>query len=197
MKSTIPAGHDGRIFMASSWNRDSPAWVRAGRWEASPPGGWPGGAGGARHRRNPEHQLMEERMFVAIARFPEVPTEREAEFRAWFAWSNDQLRDIDGLRGRRLLRASDGSYTALVEHKSAETFAAMGATEVASRVLALLAELLLEELGATTYEVVADLANSGSCCGGAGGHGDQRRHDLALVGVGAEAQVAGGCCRGA
>ena len=56
-------------------------------------------------------------MFVAIARFPEVPTEREAEFRAWFAWSNDLLRDIDGLQGRRLLRAPDGSYTALVEHK--------------------------------------------------------------------------------
>lgn len=133
-------------------------------------------------------------MFVAIARFPEVPTEREAEFRAWFAWSNDQLRDIDGLRGRRLLRASDGSYTALVEHKSAETFAAMGATEVASRVHALLAELLLEELGATMYEVVADLAKSGSCCGGASGHGGQRRHHLGLVGVGAEEQVAGGCC---
>ena len=44
-------------------------------------------------------------MFVAIARFPEVPTDREAEFRAWFAWSNDLLRDVDGLAGRRLLRA--------------------------------------------------------------------------------------------
>ena len=48
-------------------------------------------------------------MFVAIARFPEVPFDREAEFRAWFAWSNGQLRGIDGLRGRRLLRAEDGS----------------------------------------------------------------------------------------
>ena len=58
-------------------------------------------------------------MFVAIARFPEVPAEREAEFRAWFAWSNDQLRDIDGLQSRQLLHASDGTYTALAEHKSA------------------------------------------------------------------------------
>jgi heme-degrading monooxygenase HmoA len=140
---------------------------------------------------------MEEHMFVAIARFPQVPSEREAEFRAWFAWSNDLLRDIDGLQGRRLLRASDGSYTALVEHTSAETFAAMSATEVASRVGALLQELLLDQPAATMYEVVADLANSGSCCGGASGHGGQRRHDLALVTVPAEAQVAGGCCRGA
>jgi len=140
---------------------------------------------------------MEERMFVAIARFPEVPTERVEEFRAWFAWSNDQLRDIDGLKGRRLLRAADGTYTALVEHRSAETLAAMRATEVASQVHAQLQELLLDEPAATMYEVVADLAKSGSCCGGAGGHGGQRRDDLDLVGVGAEEQVAGGCCQGA
>jgi|SRR5450759_274139 heme-degrading monooxygenase HmoA len=138
---------------------------------------------------------MEERMFVAIARFPEVPTEREAEFRAWFAWSNDLLRDIDGLQGRRLLCASDGSYTALVEHNSAETFAAMHATEVATQVHALLAELLLDEPAATMYEVVADLAKSGSCCGGAGGHGGQRKHNLTLVGAGDKAQTASGCCR--
>jgi heme-degrading monooxygenase HmoA len=140
---------------------------------------------------------MEEHMFVAIARFPNVPTEREAEFRAWFAWSNDQLRDIDGLAGRRLLRASDGSYTVLVEHTTAETFASMLATEAALQVHAQLGELLLDEPAATMYDVVVDLAKSGSCCGGAGGHDVQPRHDLALVDVGAQAQVAGGCCRGA
>ncbi len=136
-------------------------------------------------------------MFIAIARFPEVPTEREAEFRAWFAWSNDQLREVDGLQGRRLLRAADGSYTALVEHDSAETFAAMHATEAASQVHEQIGELLPDGPAATTYEVVADLAKSGSCCGGTGGHGDARRHDLALVSVSAETQVAGGCCQGA
>jgi len=138
---------------------------------------------------------MEERMFVAIARFPEIPTEREAEFRAWFAWSNDLLRDIDGLQGRRLLHATDGTYTALVEHKSAESFAAMHTTEVASQVHAKLGKLLLDEPAATTHEVVVDLANAGSCCGGVGGHGGQRRNNLTLVGVGDEAPAAGGCCR--
>src|SRR5450759_3423481 len=159
------------------------------------PGHWSGGTGGALHRLNPEHQLMEECMFVAIARFPEVPTEREAEFRAWFAWSNDQLRDIDGLRSRRLLRATDGSYTALVEHNNAETFAAMHTTKVASQVRAQLGELFLDEPAVTTHEVVVDLANSGSCCGGAGGHGGQRRHNLTLVGLGEAAQAASCCCR--
>jgi len=136
-------------------------------------------------------------MFIAIARFPEVPTEREEEFEAWFAWSNGQLREIDGLRGRRLLRATDGTYTALVEHESAETFAAMHTTEVASQVHARLGEVVHGEPLATKYEVVADLAKSGSCCGGGGGHGGHGGHDLTLVGAGVEVQGAAGCCQGA
>jgi len=136
-------------------------------------------------------------MFIAIAQFPEVPTEREVQFEAWFVWSNDLLREIDGLQGRRLLRAADGTYSALVEHQSAETFAAMHTTEVASRVHARLGELLGDEPRATRYEVVADLAKSGSCCGGGSGHGRQDGHGQAASGVGPRLQVAGGCCQGA
>ena len=136
-------------------------------------------------------------MFVAIARFPEVPTEREAEFEAWFAWSNGQLGEIDGLQGRRLLRATDGTYTALVEHQSAETFAAMHTTEVASLVHARLGEVLHGEPLATKYQVVTDLAKSGSCCGGGGGHGGHGEHDRAAACTGVQPQVAGGCCQGA
>ena len=132
-------------------------------------------------------------MFVVIAQFPEVPAAREDELQAWFAWSNDQLREIDGLQGRRLLRAGDGTYTALVEHQSAETFAAMHLTEVASLVNARLGQVLHGEPVATKYEVVADLAKSGSCCGG-GGHGG---HDRAVADGRVELQVAGGCCQGA
>ena len=136
-------------------------------------------------------------MFVAIAQFPEVPTEREEEFQAWFAWSNGQLNEIDGLQGRRLLRAADGTYSALVEHQSAETFAAMHLTEVASNVHARLGQVLDGEPVATKYEVVADLAKPGSCCGGGGGHGHQDGHDQVASGVGPRLQVAGGCCQGA
>ena len=56
-------------------------------------------------------------MFVALASFPEVPTDRQDEFHAWFAWSNTQLRGTDGLEGRRLLRTTDGAYVALVENR--------------------------------------------------------------------------------
>ena len=152
------------------------------QWRAAPP--------------EPKHQLMEVRMFVAIAQFPEVPAGQEDEFEAWFAWSNDQLRDIDGLQGRRLLRAGDGTYIALVEHQSARTFAAMHLTDVASLVHARLGQVLHGEPVATNYEVVADLAKSGSCCGG-GGHGGHGGHDRAATGGRAELQVAGGCCQGA
>jgi heme-degrading monooxygenase HmoA len=195
MKSTIrrgpPEPHLHGIFMEP---RPSGMGKRR-RLRSALPANWSGRTGGAGQRPDHEHQLMEERMFVAIARFPEVPTEREAEFRAWFAWSNDHLRDIDGLEVRRLLRAPDGSYTVLVEHKSAETFAAMHTTDVATQVHARLAGLLINEPAATMYEVVADLANFGSCCGGASGHGGQRKHNLAVVGAGDKAQTASGCCR--
>ncbi|NMM23501.1 MAG: hypothetical protein HHJ11_08380 [Phycicoccus sp.] len=134
-------------------------------------------------------------MFVAIAQFPEVPTDRDKEFLAWFAWSNGQLREIDGLQGRRLLRASDGTYSAIVEHRSADTFAAMHLTEVASLVHARLGQVVHGEPMAMKYDVVADLAKSGSCCGGGdGGHGG---HDRAVAGGRVELQVAGGCCQGA
>src|ERR1035437_9385532 len=52
MKSTIPAGHQSRIFMASSWNRDRAAWVGAGALEAPRLANWSGRTGGARHRLN-------------------------------------------------------------------------------------------------------------------------------------------------
>ncbi len=133
-------------------------------------------------------------MFVAIAQFPKVPAAREQDFQAWFTWSNGQLREIDGLQGRRLLRAADGTYTALVEHQSAETFAAMHLTEVASLVQARLVQVIHGQPMATKYEVVADFAKSGSCCGGSGGHGG---HDRADAGGRVDRQVAGGCCQGA
>ena len=64
-------------------------------------------------------------MHIAITRFPAVPAERDKDFRDWFARSNQQLHAMVGLRGRRLLRATDGSYTAVVEHDSASSFATL------------------------------------------------------------------------
>lgn len=108
-------------------------------------------------------------MFVAMAHFPTVSLAQERDFIEWFSWSNEQLREIEGLEGRRLLRATDGTYSALVEHQSAETFAAMHTSSAAVKVHAHLAEILDEGPRATTYEVVTTLSPVQGCCGG--GHG--------------------------
>jgi hypothetical protein len=98
----------------------------------------------------------EEDVHIAIARFPAVPAERDKDFRDWFAWSNDQLRATVGLRGRRLLRAPDGSYTALMEHDSASSFAAMRKAEAISMIQHGLGRILSDRRQAIRYDVLVD-----------------------------------------
>lgn len=128
-------------------------------------------------------------MFVAVVRFPPVPAERDAEFRAWFAWSNEQLRDSAGLAGRRLLRDAGGAYVGLVEHDSAATFARMHASPVAGEVQHQLHGILEAPPQADVYDVV-DAAPAAGCCGGTRGH-----EAPAAGGAGAAAADSGGCCQ--
>lgn len=125
-------------------------------------------------------------MHIAIARFPTVPAERDQDFRDWFAWSNDQLRDVAGLKARRLLQAPDGSYTALVEHESAETFAAMHTAEPVSNIHERLGQIVSDGPDATKYDVVVDFPASGGCCGGGAEAGSHEAAPLALA--------SDGCC---
>lgn len=108
-------------------------------------------------------------MHIAIARFPAVPAEHDKDFRDWFAWSNDQLRGMAGLRGRRLLRAPDGSYTALVEHDSASAFAAMLKAEAVSMIHRGLGPILNDRRKAMSYDVLVDFPTPDGCrCDGNG-----------------------------
>jgi len=108
-------------------------------------------------------------MHIAIARFPAVPAEHDKDFRDWFAWSNDQLRGMVGLRGRRLLRAPDGSYTALVEHDSASAFAAMLKAEAVSMIHRGLGPILNDRRQAMSYDVLVDFPTAERCrCDGSG-----------------------------
>ncbi|HEY9559082.1 MAG TPA: hypothetical protein VIR58_20265 [Acidimicrobiales bacterium] len=129
-------------------------------------------------------------MFVAVVHFPPVPAQRDAAFRAWFAWSNEQLRDSAGLAGRRLLRGADGAYVGLVEHDSAATFAQMHASPAASEVQQQLQGILEGEPHADVYEVV-DAVPVAGCCGGT--RGDEATAADRTVEVGAAAE--GGCCQ--
>ncbi|MEP7194760.1 MAG: hypothetical protein ABI903_18085 [Actinomycetota bacterium] len=113
-------------------------------------------------------------MHIAIARFPAVPAEHDKDFRDWFAWSNDQLRGMVGLRGRRLLRAPDGTYTALVEHDSAGAFAAMLEAEAISMIHRGLGPILNDRRHAMSYDVLVDSPSADGCrCDGNGTCGCQ------------------------
>ncbi len=64
-------------------------------------------------------------MFVNLVRFPALVEGREAAFVEWFEHSNIVYLEFPGFVLRRLLRAADGSYAAVVEHESEATFMAM------------------------------------------------------------------------
>ena len=108
-------------------------------------------------------------MFIALVRFPDLPTDRESDFEEWFAWSNQQLAGAEGLHSRRLLRTDRGSYCALVEHDSAATFHAMHSTPVVAKIQHRLGQIVPEPPQATHYEVVSELA-TGGCCADGGEH---------------------------
>jgi len=108
-------------------------------------------------------------MHIAIARYPAVPAEHDKDFQDWFAWSNEQLRGMVGLRGRRMLRALDGTYTALVEHDSADDFAAMLKAEAISMIHRGLGTVLNDRRQAMSYDVLMEFPTADGCrCDGNG-----------------------------
>jgi len=130
-------------------------------------------------------------MLVAVVHFPPIPSQRDAEFRAWFAWSNDQLASSAGLTGRRLLRDSEGGYVGLVEHESATTFARMHSSPEAQQVQQRLHAIIEDGPQADLYEVVEAKAIAG-CCGGTGGDAEEAGAERVEVG----AATGTGCCHG-
>jgi hypothetical protein len=64
-------------------------------------------------------------MFIAIVRFPKISPKQDKEFRDWFEWSNQLLRNSRGLISRKLLVGRDSNYTAIIEHSGYDTFTAM------------------------------------------------------------------------
>jgi len=65
-------------------------------------------------------------MFVNFIHFPPIKAGKDAEFREWFVWSNEQYAKHKGFISRKLLKPREGgNYVGLVEHESYETFMAM------------------------------------------------------------------------
>lgn len=73
-------------------------------------------------------------MFVNVVEFPLIKAGKDAEFREWFAWSNEEYARHRGFIRRQLLRPREGgNYVAIVEHESYDTFMAMHTSPTQAR----------------------------------------------------------------
>jgi heme-degrading monooxygenase HmoA len=65
-------------------------------------------------------------MFVVVIAFPPIKEGKDAEFREWFASSNELFATFKGFIRRRLLKPLEGgNYAAIVEFENKEAFNAM------------------------------------------------------------------------
>jgi len=80
-----------------------------------------------------------------------------AEFRAWFAWSNQKFAKHKGFLRRRLLKPrAGGNYAAIVEHETYETFMAMDTSSTQAMAKQRVTPLLDGDPSPASYEVVLD-----------------------------------------
>ena len=94
-------------------------------------------------------------MFVVIINFPPIMEGKDAEFREWFALTNKEFANHKGLIGRRLLKPmKGGSYAAIVEHESYDTFMAMHTSPSQARASERVKPLLDSGPTPEFYEVV-------------------------------------------
>ena len=64
-------------------------------------------------------------MFVIVISFPPIKAGKDAEFREWFALTNEQFSTFKGFMTRRLLKPlGKGNYTAIVEFENQDAFEA-------------------------------------------------------------------------
>lgn len=70
-------------------------------------------------------------MFVSIVQFPKIKAGQDEAFKAWFRWSNAEFGKFPGFIRRSLLEPeTGGTYAAIVEMASKESFAAMHSSPI-------------------------------------------------------------------
>lgn len=97
-------------------------------------------------------------MFINTIEFPQIKTGKEAEFLAWFKWSNSVYKNFDGFISRQLLMMTRGKegFVALVKHHNEKTFMAMHTSKERAETFAKLKPLLEGSVSAKFYEVIID-----------------------------------------
>jgi len=80
-----------------------------------------GSPGNTYSLKSPEEVVM----FVNVVEFPPIKKGKDGEFKEWFKESNAAFMKYDGFISRRLLVSEKGSYAAIVEHRTRDTFMKM------------------------------------------------------------------------
>ncbi len=94
-------------------------------------------------------------MFINIIHFPPIKPDKDAEFKEWFAWSNEQYAKHQGFISRKLLKPREGgNYVGLVEHESFETFMAMHTSPTQAEAHRRVVPLFAGDPSPEFYEVV-------------------------------------------
>lgn len=61
-------------------------------------------------------------MIIVTAKFPTINQDQEEEFRKWFDWSNQLLKDMREFPSRKLAKDRKGNYIAKVVFDSFDAF---------------------------------------------------------------------------
>jgi heme-degrading monooxygenase HmoA len=95
-------------------------------------------------------------MFVVVISFPPIKGGKDAEFRTWFAASNQVFSSFKGFIGRKLLKPVEGgNYAAIVEFADQAAFQAMHSSPMHEQAGAEVKPLFDGKPTPTFYEVVS------------------------------------------
>lgn len=95
-------------------------------------------------------------MLIVVVNFPPIREGMEGEFLEWFAWSNRELSKFEGFINRRLRKpVQGGTYVAVIEYESRETFVAVEASPTHDEAGKRVAPLLAGAPSPQIYKVVA------------------------------------------
>ena len=94
-------------------------------------------------------------MFIVIISFPPIKEGKDAEFRKWFASSNQAFSGFPGFMGRKLLKPlRGGNYAAIVEFENQAAFQAMHSSPIHEKSAEQVRPLFDGKPTPTFYEVI-------------------------------------------
>ena len=95
-------------------------------------------------------------MFLVIISFPRIKDGKDAEFREWFASSNQAYSGFQGFISRKLLKPLEsGNYAAIVEFEDRAGFKAMHSSSIRDKEAEQVMPMFDGETTPKFYEVIS------------------------------------------